>query len=161
MQFLKKLSVLLGVFVCLQAGAVSVPARSIKPEFKDTTHSIRLDQPSAPMKKTGFFSRLKNKLLALALKPSEGGSNTKKTLGWVSIGMFVLGIALFPLGAGAASIVLIPAGIIAGIVALFMRGDPNNKTERRNSRLLAILGIVLGLSLIIGLAIAFSSSKWG
>lgn len=160
MRFLKKLSVLFGVFVCLQAGAVSVPVRSIKPEFKDTTQAVRPNQPSAPMKKTGFFGKLKNKLLALALKPSEGSSNVKKTLGWVSIGMFVLGIASFAF-APLASLFLIPGGIVVGIVALCLKGDPNNKTERRTSRLLAILGIVLGLGLIIGLAIAFSSSRWG
>lgn len=155
------------LLVCTLAGARArasiVPTALLTHTVSEDTTLRLVSKPGMPsiVKKQGFFTRLKNKLLALALKPSDGSGSTKTTLGWVSIGLFALGFALLTTGAAFASVYLIPAGIATGIIALSMKGDKTNKKERRKSRLLAIIGIVLGVGLVLGLIIAFSGSYWG
>ncbi len=164
MKILRLLSILVPLLICFQASAISTPAR-LHPLLTDTTLAVLpIIQSAAPVqsKKTGFFGKLKNKLLSVVInsQPEEKKTSVKRVLGWISLGMVVLGLGLLALSvSGPAVGVLFFGGLLAGLVSLFIpRSKEEKEAKKKNTG--GIIALVLGIGVILALAIAFASSSW-
>ena len=151
---LKPLVFLLFALTCFNTPSVWGRTRVRVNETRaDTTSRMVLieNNVSTGSHEKGFFSRLKHKVASFMFKKqhqSEEKGSTKATLGWVSLGLILLGF----LSVGSSlTVVTLLAGIVTGIVSLAMRDNKTeiNKKKRRN------LPAIIALSLVLIAVIAF------
>ena len=159
------LAVILSSFLFLQASALTTPDYSpIHHIQKDTTADPRASffYPPAHVQKVGFFGKLKNKLSGFILKKqvsNQDKAGAKRILGFVSVGLIILGIGIALLAQAPALLWLVPAGFIAGIVALCLKGNATDKEENKKSNKIALVGISIVVAVLGFLAIAFSGRR--
>jgi hypothetical protein len=166
MRIQRLLSIIVLLLICFQASAITTPVR-LYPVLEDTTLGtlpvVRTTTP-AQSKKPGLFGKLKDKLLLLVINRQlkEEKASARSILGWVSLGMIVLSLGLlaFAAGGGAAGVgLLFLAGLVTGLVSLFL---PRNKQEKaaKKKNTGGIIALVLGIGAVLALIIAFAGSSW-
>ncbi len=143
--------------------AAVIPSRLANPlPWTDTATGVPLPSPApAAEKKVGFFAKVKATVVSLVVKKAAAkkGADAKRILNIVALSLLLVGLAVPLLGGSAVFLALVPASLVAGIVALFVKDGPEDKSQpagavkKRSSNAAAITAIILsgGLLLLFGI----------
>jgi hypothetical protein len=121
---------------------------------------------STENKKISFFGKMKNKVAASLQEVffrRQQKVGAKKAFGFASIAFILLSVFTLFTGyahsivSGYAIVIFFLAGILAGLISLFIKKDNGKKNSGNN---LGLIGLILGAVIFIAVFIAFSTSKW-
>jgi hypothetical protein len=158
--------VIFAVFACFASHAITIPCQTptglvVKDTFTEVT-LIPSGNPTA--KKEGFFRKLRTKLATFIFGQrinKTSGASTKAVLGWVALGLVLLGIGLVLLSTGPASgdfLWISVAGFVTGIVALLVKGKESKPKENKKGKTAAIVAVAI--SVAIGIFAIIALSTW-
>jgi hypothetical protein len=127
--------------------------------FSDTTSNI--SSSPAPEKHTGFFGRIKDKLVSVVVKrqPGTAQNGDKKTkLGRIAGGLILLGVGLCLLTGNLLTLLPAIAGVIVGVKAMSIKRErpvvKKEKKVKKNTWARRNLGLLIGVGVAIGVAVA-------
>lgn len=157
--------VILSLFFCCQTSASSTPGSY--PAFLVLTDSISprtttVNTMPVKAKRTGFFGKVKEKVVSFLLKrqmASTNSSSAKSILGWVALGLVLLGIGALILSISSGGLLLL-IGMLTGIVSLVWPRTKTEKAEKKNKSTGGLIALIVGGLLVIVAAIALSGSSW-
>lgn len=136
--------------------------------FPDTTAILMPSLPalSVPEQHTGLFSRLTNKLIGFVCKrpsPASPVADKKTKLGWLAIGLILLGVGLMFASSSLVPLLLATGGLVAGVKAISIKREPPVEIkqeppvvqeEKKKTWAGRKLGWLIGLGLLVGGAVA-------
>jgi uncharacterized membrane protein len=156
------------IFIFFNAKAISFASAA-------STYHVPVDSASgvAPFsantstenKSISFFTKMKNKVvgsLAQFFLRKQQKDGAKKAFGLASLALILLSVFALFVGyghgivSGPVVVILFLAGILAGLISLFIKKDSSKKNSGNR---LGLIGLILGAVLIIALAIAFSGKR--
>jgi hypothetical protein len=148
---------MLFALTCLSASAVSIRTPVQMDAANSKVGSVRLSNESSTgsVGRSGFIGRLKHKFLSFFFNkpdtPTEKGS-TKVVLGWLALGLILLGALIGRSMAPA----LILAGVVTGIVSLAIKKNKTEIEQKKKSNRPAIVALSLVVLGVIAIGVALS-----
>ena len=152
---------ILFALTCLSASAVSIrtPVQVDAANSDRVSNLLSTENGTESVSKSGFIGRLKHKMLSFLFRkpdtPTEKGS-TKVALGWLSLGLILVGALI---GRSMAPAIIL-AGVVIGIVSLAIKKNKTELEQKKKSNRPAIIAlslVVLGVVLIV---VALSQARF-